>query len=100
MNAIKIINRLSLAIYFMFFPVFWTIKTVRKSTFNRRKAKAIKQADKLHKEQNVRAHVVQLRSKFIVGTRNDLRRKSSKYTKKLSKVGLIFDYKQAIIYTT
>jgi len=100
MNAIKIINWLSLAIYFMFFPVFWTIKTVRKYTFNRRKAKAIKQANKLHKKQNVRVHVVQLRSKFIVGTRNDLRRKRSKYTKKLSKAGLIFDYKQAIIYTT
>jgi len=100
MKPNKIINLLSLAIYFMFFPVFWTIKAVRKSVFNRRKAKAIKQANKLHKEQNVRAYVVQLRSKFIVGTRNDLRRKSSKYTKKLSKVGLIFDYKQAIIYTT
>ena len=100
MNAIKIVNWLSLAIYFMFFPVFWTIKTVRKSTFNRRKAKAIKKADKLHKEQNVRAHVVQLRSKFIVGTRCELRRKSAKYTKKLRKAGLIFDYKQAIIYTT
>jgi len=99
MNAIKIINWLSLAIYFMFFPVFWVAKRIRSLVFNIRKAKAIRKAEELKAGVPKRVYVVQNGNEFIYGTREQLRRMNCTNKRKVKGTGLTFDYRKAIIYT-
>lgn len=99
MNAIKIVNWLSLAIYFMFFPVFWIAKRIRSLVFNIKRVKAIREADQLHAESGKHVFVVQNGTKFIVALRSGLRGMNSKYKRKVDGTGLTFDYRKAVIYT-
>lgn len=100
MNAMKIVNRLTLAIYFLFFPLFWAIKQNRSRVFNRRKVKAIRDAENRHSKLDKHVHVVQNGTKFFIGTRDELHRMNVRSRKrKVRRSGITFDYRKAIIYT-
>ena len=102
-NKTVCINRVSIGIYLLFFPVFWAVKKYNKYRFERLKASKIKEADKRHKQSGKQVCVVQIEKDFIVGTREELRRYDKiggKVVKKLTKSHLLdFDYRKAIIYT-
>jgi hypothetical protein len=95
---------LGTAVYVLFFQLFFIYETTRKAVFNRRKKRAIKKADKMALKLGRRIHVVQIERRFIVGTRDELKRynrKGRKIVKKLSGSRLLdFDYRNAIVYTT
>ena len=99
MNAIKTVNRLSLAIYFIFFPVFWIAKRICSLVFNTRKAKVIRKAEELKASVPKRVYVVQNGNKFLYGTREQLRRMNCTNKRKVKGTGLTFDYRKAVIYT-
>jgi hypothetical protein len=98
MTAIKIVNYLSIAIYVIFFPVFWVAKSLRKLIFNVRKAKAIREAESLHAECKKHVYVIQNGTKFFWGTRERIRALNTKKRKKLHGSGFNFNYKIAIIH--
>lgn len=91
-------------IYVLFFQLFFTYKTIRKAVFNRRKKRAIKKADRIALEQGKRVYVVQIGRRFVVETRDELRRYNKsgrKAAKHLADTHLLdFDYRNAIVYTT
>lgn len=99
MNAMKTIRAITIAIYFLFYPVFWTVKAIKKFSFETRKAKAIREAELLHSEKGKHIYVVQNGQRFVWGTREKLRELNTKKKKKVKGTGLIFDYRKAIIYT-
>jgi hypothetical protein len=99
----NIIAKISLVIYLLFFHVFFLVKKWTKYQFNRRKKIAINEAVSRNKSENKHIHVMQIEKKFIVGTREELRRYDKtgcKVVKKLGKCHLLdFDYRNAIIFT-
>lgn len=99
MKAIKTINWITTAIYFLFFPIFWIIRVYKVKKFDKRKAKAIRDADKLHSDCNRNAYVVQNGVKFVVGTREQLRKLNTQGRKMVKGTYMKFDYRKAIIYT-
>jgi len=80
----------------------WLFKKITRYVFNRRKKKAIKKADKRHTEEKRKIFVMQIEKKFVVGTREELRRYNKvgrKVVKNLGSTHLLdFHYKNAIIY--
>ena len=99
----KVINKISVAIYFMFWPLFWLVKKWKTYMFDKRKRKAIEEATKRSKVEGKHIHVMQIEKRFIVGTREELRRYDKTGCKVVKRLGnchlLDFDYRKAIVYT-
>ena len=83
----------------LFFWIIYPVKWIRKSLFEVKKGNAIREAETLSSQTNKRVYVVQYRREFIVGLRDDFRRKDSKIRKKLDGY-LNWDYRNAIIHKT
>jgi hypothetical protein len=102
-NGNRIGKTLGTVVYVLFFQVFFVYKAIRKAAFENRKKRAIKRANKMAFEQGKHIHVIQIERRFIVGSREELKRynkKGRKAVKTLSGSHLMdFDYKNAIVYT-
>ena len=101
-NRNRVINIAARLIYAVSF--LWVYKKVTMSVFNSRKKNAIKQANERNAIEKRKIFVMQIEKKFIVGTREELRRYNKvgrKVVKRLSGTHLLdFKYKNAIVYET
>lgn len=67
--------------------------------FEAKKSNAIRDAELLSRQTNKQVYVVQYKTDFIVGMRNEFRQKDSKIRRKIDGY-LDWDYRNAIIYKT
>lgn len=77
------------------FPYKWT----KKALFEAKKANAIREAEMISIERNKQVYVVQYRTDFIVGLRDEFRRKDSKIRRKIDGF-LNWDYRNSIVHKT
>lgn len=90
---------LSWIVTILFCWVIFPYKWIKRALFEAKKANAIREADLLSIETNKQAYVVQYKTDFIVGLRDDFRRKDSKIRRKIDGF-LNWDYRNAIIHKT
>lgn len=79
----------------MIFPYKW----IKRAFFEAKKANAIREAERLSLRFNKQVYVLQYNTDFIVGFRDDFRRKDSKIRRKIDGF-LNWDYRNAIIHKT
>jgi len=83
----------------LFCWIIFPYKWIKRGLFETRKAYAIRDAELLSKKTNKQVYVVQYKTNFIVGLRNEFRQKDSKIRRKIDGY-LDWDYRNAIIYKT
>ena len=101
----QISNGLKITAYMLYLLSFlWLWKWAKKKQFEWRKERAIGKANKLKSKKRQKYFVIQIERKFIVGTRQELRKynkRGTKLLKSMAKSYLVnFDYRNAIIYET
>ena len=99
----KLIKWLSVAIYWLLYPVLRPLSKSKRKRFDKARAEAIKQAEELAKVFKVNdICVVQYGTRFEVGTRSHFRQKAINNRKKALKdkriTGYSVDFSQSLIH--